>query len=322
MIVRGIGPSLEAFGVQGALGDPTIDIYDGSGVLRGSNDNWNDAVTRQEIIDSGLAPTNALESALWGTINPGAYTVVVRGKDNGTGVGLFEAYDLDQTVDSKLANVSTRGFVDTGDNVMIGGTIITGSTPATVLFRAIGPSLANAHVANALQDPTLDLHDGNGVLIASNDDWRSDQEAEIAATTIPPTDPFESAVLETLFPGPYTSIVRGFGNSTGVAVVEAYQLDSIPTSTPGLSITSTAFEPPTATVGTGYAAHSAVTATGGQTPYSWSATGLPNGMGINSSTGAVFGTPIAAGTFNVNVTVRDSSSPQKAASKTLPLTVH
>jgi hypothetical protein len=128
-----------------------------------------DPTDRQQILDSGLAPSNELESARWGIINPGAYTVVVRGKNDATGIGLFEVYDLDQTVDSKLGNVSTRGFVDIGDNVMIGGAIIVGSAPARVLLRAIGPSLTNFGVGNALQDPTLELHDGNGALMASND---------------------------------------------------------------------------------------------------------------------------------------------------------
>jgi hypothetical protein len=224
VIVRGLGPSLKAFGVSGVLADPVIEVHDSSGNLipGATNDNWNDAGTRQEIIDSGLAPTNDLESALWGKLNPGAYTVVVRGNGDSTGVGVFEVYDLDQTVDSKLANISTRGFVDTGDNVMIGGTIITGSTSARVLFRAIGPSLIS--VPNALQDPTLELHDSQGSLITSNDNWRDTQEAEIIATTIPPADDRESAILADLQPGQYTAIVRGSGDSTGVAVVEAYQL--------------------------------------------------------------------------------------------------
>jgi hypothetical protein len=166
-----------------------------------------------------------LESALWGTINPGAYTVVVRGKNDATGIGLFEVYDLDPTVDSKLANISTRGFVETGDGVMVGGAIIVGSAPTRVLLRAIGPSLTNFGVPNALQDPTLELHDGNGALSASNDNWRSDQEAEIIATTIPPTNDLESAIVRDLAPGNYTAIVRGVNSTTGIAVVEAYGLN-------------------------------------------------------------------------------------------------
>jgi hypothetical protein len=166
-----------------------------------------------------------LESSLWGILNPGAYTVVVRGKNNATGIALFEVYDLDQTVDSKLANVSTRGFVETGDNVMIGGTIMTGSPPARVLFRAIGPSLANFGVPNVLGDPVMELYDGNGGLIAINYDWRDTQEAEIIATGIPPSNNLESAIVRDLAPGNYTAIVRGSSNTTGVAVVEVYNLD-------------------------------------------------------------------------------------------------
>jgi hypothetical protein len=166
-----------------------------------------------------------LESAILRTLNPGNYTAVLRGNGGTSGIGVVEAYDLDQSVDSKLANISTRGFVDTGDNAMIGGTIITGSSPTNVLVRAIGPSLSNAGVANALQDPTLELHDGNGAVIAFNDNWvDSPDAAAISATTIPPTDPRESAILKNLTPGNYTAIVRGAGNTTGVAVVEAYQL--------------------------------------------------------------------------------------------------
>jgi hypothetical protein len=222
VIVRGIGPSLP---VSGALADPVIEVHGSSGELLATNDNWNDSLTRQQIIDSGLAPTNDLESALWGTINPGAYTVVVRGNNDGTGIGLFEVYDLDQTVDSKLGNISTRGFVETGDNVMIGGTIIVGNDPARVLLRAIGPSLTNFGVPNALQDPTLELHDGDGALIASNDNWRTDQEAEIIATGIPPSNDLEAAIVRDLAPGNYTAIVRGVNSATGIAVVEAYGLN-------------------------------------------------------------------------------------------------
>jgi hypothetical protein len=224
VVVRGIGPSLAGFGIQGALSDPIIEVYDSGGVLRGTNDNWNDAATRQHIIDTGLAPTSDLESALWGTINPGAYTVVVRGKDNGTGVGLFEVYDVDQTVDAKLANISTRGFVNMGDNVMIGGTIVVGSTPTQVVVRAIGPSLAKFGISNALEDPTLELRDGNGALVEENDNWRTSHEAEILAANLAPTDERESAILRVLLPGAYTAIVRGSANSTGVALVETYQL--------------------------------------------------------------------------------------------------
>ena len=156
-----------------------------------------------------------------------AYTVVVRGQNDVTGVGLFEVYDLDATVDSKLANISTRGFVETGDQVMIGGTIILGDSYTRVLVRAIGPSLTKAGVLNVLPDPTLELRDANGTLIRANDNWRSDQEQEIVDTTIPPPNDLESAILTTLLSGgaSYTAIVRGMNGTTGVAVVEIYALN-------------------------------------------------------------------------------------------------
>ena len=222
VLVRGIGPSLP---LAGALADPYIEVHGPSGELLATNDNWQDATTRQEIIDSGLAPASDLEPALWGVINPGAYTVVVRGKNDATGIGLFEVYDLDQTVESNLGNISTRGSVGTGNDVMIGGTIIAGAAPARVLFRAIGPSLTNFGVSNALGDPVLELHDGNGVLIASNYNWRDTQEAEISATGLAPSNNLESAILRDLAPGPYTAIVRGLNDTTGVALVEVYNLN-------------------------------------------------------------------------------------------------
>ncbi len=221
VVVRGIGPSLS---VPGALADPIIEVHGSSGELLATNDNWNDSLTRQQIIDSGLAPTNDLESALWGVINPGAYTVVVRGANNATGVGLFEVYDLDQTPATKLANISTRGHVDTGDNVMIAGVIIVGSKPVNVIVRAVGPSLTGAGVPNPLEDPVLELRDPNGGLVVSNDNWQ-EHEAEVNATMLAPTDPRESAIVAQLYPANYTAIVRGKDGATGVALVEAYHLN-------------------------------------------------------------------------------------------------
>jgi N-acetylneuraminic acid mutarotase len=228
VIVRGIGPSLP---IPGALADPVIEVHGSSGELLATNDNWNDAATRQEIIDSGLAPTNDLESALWGILNPGAYTVVVRGTNGGTGIGLFEVYDLDRTVDSRLANISTRGFVQSGDNAMIGGFIVV--TQATrVIIRAIGPSLTPFGVPDALANPQLELHDATS-LIGRNDDWQttqlggiitSDQVAEIQNSQLAPTNAAESAIIATLAPGSYTAIVRGVNNTTGNALVEVYAL--------------------------------------------------------------------------------------------------
>lgn len=226
VIVRGIGPSLS---VPGALADPVIEVHGPSGELLGTNDNWKDAATRQQISDSGLAPTNDLESALWGIINPGSYTVILSGKDGGTGVGSVEVYDLDEAADSRLANISTRGFVDTGDNVMIAGLIVGGGTPngsANVVVRALGPSI---RVSDALANPTVELHDENGTTIAFNDDWKtrpdgSSQQAEIEATTVSPSNELEAAFVRRLPPGSYTSIVRGKDGTTGIALVEAYHL--------------------------------------------------------------------------------------------------
>jgi hypothetical protein len=226
VIVRGIGPSLP---LAGTLGDPVIEVHGPSGELLARNDNWKDAATRQQISDSGVAPSNDLESALWGVINPGAYTVILTGKDGGTGVGSVEVYDLDQAADSRLANISTRGFVDTGDNVMIGGLIVGGGSPtgtAKVVVRALGPSIP---VTRKLANPTVELHDESGATIAFNDDWQTrpdgtSQQVEIEATTVPPSKELEAAFVRTLPPGNYTAIVRGKNNTTGIGLVEVYHL--------------------------------------------------------------------------------------------------
>jgi hypothetical protein len=222
VIVRAIGPSLSSF-FPGALADPVLELRDSSGVLIRSNDNWR-SDQEAEIMATTIPPSNDLEAAIVATLpaNSSAYTAIVRGVNNGIGIGVVEAYDLDRTVDSKLANISTRGFVQTGDNVLIGGLIVLGQNPLRVIVRAIGPSLP---VQGALADPTLELHDGSGTLLASNDNWRSDQEAEIIATTIPPTNNLESAIVRNLAPGNYTAIVRGVNSTTGVALVEAYGLN-------------------------------------------------------------------------------------------------
>ena len=206
------------------LANPILELRDSSGGLIRSNDDWRIGGQEAEIIATGIPPSNNLESAIVETLpaNGSAYTAIVRGVNNGTGVGLVEAYDLDRTVDSKLANISTRGLVQTGNDVLIGGLIVLGQNPLRVIVRAIGPSLP---VPGALANPALELHDGNGALIASNDDWRSDQEAEIIATGVPPTNDLESAIVRNLAPGNYTAIVQGVNGTTGVALVEAYGLN-------------------------------------------------------------------------------------------------
>jgi uncharacterized protein (DUF1800 family) len=225
--IRALGPSLP---VAGKLSDPMLELHDATGAIVASNDNWR---TSQEtaIITAGLALANDLESALIATINPGAYTVVVKGANNSTGVGLMEIYDLDPDGSpARLANLSTRGNVLTGDNVMIGGFIVRGDVGKRTLVRARGPSLFlnGVPIAGRLMDPAMELRDANGALIKANDNWRTDQQAEIAASSIAPTDDHEPAVVSTLSPGSYTTIVSGVNNTTGIALVEMYDLDQPP----------------------------------------------------------------------------------------------
>jgi len=224
LIVRGIGPSLTAFGVGDALQDPTLELHDGAGALIASNDNWPDNTNAAEIVTTGLAPTNVKESALLVTIPPSAYTAVLRGKNNSTGVGLVEVYDLDAAGPAKVVNISTRGFVLTGENVMIGGLIITGTDGSQLIIRAIGPSLGAFGVPNPLADPFLELHDGNGNTIFSNNNWRDTQEAAILNTGLAPSNNLEAAILTSVVPGNYTAIVKGADGGTGNGLVEVYKL--------------------------------------------------------------------------------------------------
>ena len=223
VIIRGIGPSLP---FAGHLDNPTLELRDSSGALLDSNDDWVNSPNKQAIIDSTIPPTNDLESAIVATLpaNGAGYTAIVRGVNGGTGIGVVEVYDLGAAADSKLANISTRGFVQTGDNVMIAGTIIVGATPQKVIIRAIGPSLS---LPGKLADPTLELRDANGGLIDANDNWGdSPNKQAIIDSTIPPTDALESAIVATLPAGNanFTAIVRGTGTLTGIAVVEVYAL--------------------------------------------------------------------------------------------------
>ena len=223
VIVRAMGPSLADTGVQGSLADPTLELRDASGNLLLANDNWKDT-QEQAIRDTMLAPSNDLESAIFASLQPGAYTAIVSGKNSTTGVGLVEIYDLQPSPSSKLANISTRGLVGTGENVMIGGLILLGPDPARILFRAIGPSLVAAGIESALADPQLDLFDVQGTRIAANNNWKDLQETVIQGTGAAPTDDAESAILADLNPGTYTAVVSGVNGGTGTALIEAYYL--------------------------------------------------------------------------------------------------
>jgi hypothetical protein len=220
VVIRGLGPTLP---VIANLADPILELHDSSGALVSATDNWRDT-QEAEVKATTIPPRNDYESAIVRVLTPGAYTAILGGRGGTTGVGIVEVYDLDGSVDSKLANIATRGFVDKGDSVLIGGTIILGSGTTTVLFRAIGPSLADVGITNALQDPTLELHDGQGGIVATNDNWQDTQAAEIQATGIPPSKPLEAAILRDLSPGAYTAVVRGKNNTTGVGLIEAYQI--------------------------------------------------------------------------------------------------
>jgi hypothetical protein len=227
LILRAIGPSLRAGDgpLPGAMQDPVLELYNVHGELLKTNDNWK-SENQQAIVDTTVPPSHDNEAAIVAAFDPGSYTAIVRGKNGGTGIGLVELYDLGTASlatdsNAKLAQISTRGRVQTGDNVMIGGFIISNTT-SKVIVRAIGPS---SGVAGNLADPVLELRDGSGDLIAANDNWRSDQEGEIIATTVPPSDNRESAIVRTLGAGGYTAVVRGAGNSTGIALVEVYVLE-------------------------------------------------------------------------------------------------
>jgi|GEM_PF-865567 len=227
VILRAIGPSLTVNNqpLPGRLTDPTLTLFDGAGNPLFTNDDWMNSPQKQQIIDSTIPPTDPKESAIVATLQPGNYTAIMSGVGGANGIGVVELYDLDQSAPANPGNIATRGFVESGDNVMIGGFIVGGSQNRTVLARAIGPSLTAVGVPNALQDPMLELHDSSGTMLASNDNWRSNQEAQIIATGIAPSDDRESAIISSpLAPGNYTAIVRGGGSATGVALVEIYQL--------------------------------------------------------------------------------------------------
>ena len=242
VIIRAIGPELTQFGITNALANPTLELHNGSGAVIATNDDWQTTIIGgiigssqvSDIQNSGHAPTAASESAIIADLAPGNYTAIVRGVNSTTGVALVEVYDLSPAASSSLGNISTRSLVQTSDNVMIGGFIVQGTGPKRVIIRAIGPELTQFGITNPLANPTLELHNQAGALMASNDDWQttviggiitSSQVSDIQNSGHAPTAASESAIIANLQPGNYTAIVRGVNNTTGVALVEVYDLN-------------------------------------------------------------------------------------------------
>jgi len=221
--MRAIGPSLADAGVSGVLADPVLELYDSTGSLIAQNDNCSSLPP--DSIPADLKPTDGHESFIAVTLPPGSYTGVLRGANGASGIGLFELYDLDPA-SSRISNISTRGDVGTGSDVMIGGFIIGGAEPTKVIVRAIGPSLVAENISDALPDPLLELYDSNGSLIFTNDNWRTTQEQQIIDSGVPPSDDRESAIVATLLPGSYTATVRDAGLATGIALIEVYNQES------------------------------------------------------------------------------------------------
>jgi hypothetical protein len=224
VIIRAIGPSLKVNGapLAGRLQDPILELHDSSVTLE-TNDNWGDSPNKQAIIDSTVAPSDSLESAIVRSLPPGTYTAIERGVNNATGIGVVEMYDLDTAANARLVNISTRGFVQTGNDVLFAGMAVVGPGSQKVIVRALGPSI---NVPGKMADPTMELHDGNGGLLETNDNWvDSPNKQQIIDSTVAPPNNLESAIIRTLTAGSYTAIVRGVSNGTGIAVVEVYALN-------------------------------------------------------------------------------------------------
>lgn len=224
IIVRAVGPSLSSFGVGGVLPNPQLDLKSPNGDVLGSNDDW--LSDWEAVHQTGLPPSDRREAAVVRNVSAGPYTAIMKGVGAGgvTGVGLVELYDLDATSGSRLANISTRGRVGTGENVMIGGFIVGGNEPTRIIVRGMGPSLASFGVTGALSDPVLELHDANGGVIR-NDNWRDTDEQAIIATGLAPSNNQEAAIVQALVPGNYTAILSGSANATGVGLIEVYNLE-------------------------------------------------------------------------------------------------
>jgi hypothetical protein len=228
VVLRGLGPSLAGSGIPAAtvLADPVLELRGANGSLIMKNDNWKDD-QRPLIEGTAFQPTDDHESVIVATLPVGAYTAIRSGKSQTTGIGLVEIYDNDQTVDSELANISTRGFVQTADNVMIGGfTLGNNPTSTRIAVRGVGPSLSGFGLSNVLADPTLELHNANGTIMISNDDWTDDatMAGQLTANGLGLTDPKESGIFATLPPGPFTAILAGKSGGIGIGLVEIYNV--------------------------------------------------------------------------------------------------
>lgn len=225
VIIRGMGPSMGAVGVPDVISDPILRLFGPTGSPLGVNDNWQDT-QQAEIEATGIAPQDPREAAIVAMLSPAAYTTTLADATGAQGVGLVEVYDLDSAATTRLANISTRGFVQTADNVMIGGFALGGSSinPARIVVRAIGPSLVQSGINNPLQNPTLQLFDNNGQSMAFNDNWMDDpnQVAELQTRGLAPQSPSESALVTSLPPGQYTTVVAGAGGGIGVGLIEVY----------------------------------------------------------------------------------------------------
>jgi hypothetical protein len=225
IVLRALGPSLRSYGLSGVLSNPVLSVYNSSRTLIATNDNWQSDPNHFVVESNGLTPANPLESATAQTLAPGAYTVIVTGHDPTPGIGLVELYDLTPLSNSTLGNMSTRGFVGTADNVLISGFIVGDVDSATVVVRALGPSLASSGVSGVLSDPVLTIYDSTGAAIATNDNWQDNTNAiDIQRNRLAPPNPSESALVLHLPAGRYTAIASGANGGTGVALAEVYTL--------------------------------------------------------------------------------------------------
>ena len=280
VLIRGVGPSLGGLGVPNPLADPQLELNGTNGFVTVTNNDWMDAPNRQAIIDSGLAPTSNLESAILVSLNPGSYTAIIKGHDAGSGLALVELFDLNPDAASKFGNISTRANVGTGDNIVIAGFILGNNTSAdTVVIRGIGPSLAGAGIPNPLSNPMLEVRNASGSVVAVNNDWQDFPPAaqQLLDLGLAPSNSLESGIVKTLQPGAYTALLSGVSGGNGVGLVEVYDNPvAVPTATPCPACTPTPTPPATPTPTPG----------GGGTP-----TPTPGGGGTPTPTPGGGGTP-------------------------------